>query len=213
MKRTPKNTHFLDLPDCRTPLACLTQGFLDPTPMDVSTVRPKVAQLTFQLLGRSVHPELFQIFKTQRLNRDAYSATVHITNDGHVVSWTREKTTLTEVASSNLQQLPEGRRLFSHPLRDTKKESVDYGEGIHYEYEFTLERVPAEMFWMIQKQLGDSRKNHELIHEFDSSGRIAIGGLSFVHVDTRLKSLHIQAIHTFPDDLALLKSESTFKFD
>lgn len=178
--------------------------------MDISTVRPKVAQLTFQLLGRSVHPELFQIYKTKRVQREQYSARIDITTDGHVVTWTADNTTLTEIASSTHQPVPQGRHVFSVPLRDSGRDSIQVRDRIEYQYQYELERVPAEMFWMIQQQLGESSKHHELIQIFDSSGRIAIGGLSFVHVDTRLRSLHIQAIHTFPDDLALVKTESTF---
>lgn len=179
--------------------------------MDVSTVRPKVAQLTFQLFGRSIHPELFQIFKTHRVERTNYVATIHITTDGHVVSWKGDNTTLTEVAASTHQQLPTGRCVFSSPLTDRKKDTIHYRDGIRYSYEYELERVPAEMFWMIQDQLGEASKNNDLIQVFDSSGRVAIGGLSFIHVDTRLNSFHVQAIHTFPDDKALLKTESTFQ--
>jgi hypothetical protein len=178
--------------------------------MDISTVRPKVAELTFQLFGRSVHPELFHIYKSHRINRENYSARLNITADGHVISWTAGKTILTEVASSVHQQLPNSGRCFSLPLRHTGQDSVEINEHVCYRYEYTLERVQAELFWLIQQQLGDAAKQHELIQLFDSSGRIGIGGLSFIHVDTRLKSLHIQAIHTFPDDLALVKTESTF---
>ncbi len=178
--------------------------------MDITTVRPKVAQLKFQVLGRSVHPELFHNYKTKFIERDRYKARIDITTDGHVISWTADNSTVTEIASSTHQMVPQGRRLFEAPLRDASRDSVLVREGIRYKYDFELERVPAEMFWMMQQQLGASSSNHELIQVFDSSGRIAIGGLSFVHVDTRIKSLHIQAIHTFPDDLALVKTESTF---
>jgi hypothetical protein len=178
--------------------------------MDISTVRPKVAQLTFQLLGRSVHPELFQIYKSHRIERELYQARFDITADGHVISWTVGKTTLTEIASSIHQPVPLERRVFAVPLRDKGGDSIEYRPGLNYKYHYQLERVPSEMFWMIQQQLGETSKNHELIQVFDSSGRIAIGGLSFIHVETRQRSLHVQAIHTFPDDLALVKTESTF---
>ncbi len=178
--------------------------------MDISTVRPKVAQLTFQLFARSVHPELFHIYKTHHIRRDSYTARIDITADGHVITWTGDDTTLTEIASSTHQLVPQSRRVFSTPLRDSHSDCIELREGIAYKYDYELERVPAEMFWMIQQQLGEATKNHELIQVFDSSGRIAIGGLSFIHLDTRLRSLHIQAIHTFPDDLALVKTESTF---
>ena len=177
--------------------------------MDISTVRPKVAQLTFQLLGRSVHPELFQIYKTHRVERNNYTARIDITADGHVISWTANNSTLTEIASSMHQLVPQGRKIFAIPLRDSGSDTIAC-RNLSYKYEYQLERVPSEMFWMIQQQLGEAGKHHELIQFFDSSGRIAIGGLSFIHVDTRQKSMHVQAIHTFPDDLALVKTESTF---
>lgn len=178
--------------------------------MEISTVRPKVAQLTFQLLGRSVHPELFQIYKSHRIEREHYTARIDITADGHVLSWTAGKTTLTEIASSMHQPVPLERRVFAVPLRDAGSDSIEYRPGLVYKYAYQLERVRSDMFWMIQEQLGDAAKHHELIQVFDSSGRIAIGGMSFVHVDTRSKSFHVQAIHTFPDDLALVKTETTF---
>lgn len=180
--------------------------------MDISVSRPKVAQLTFQVLGRSVHPELFQTFKTRRIDRDAYRVVSHITSDGHVVACTRGDVTLTEIAASSFQLLPEGERLVEQPMLGSHKQRMEYSDDIRYEFEYGLERVPAEMFWMIQKQLGESRKNHEMIQEFGASGRIAIGGISFVNIETRLTSFRVQAIHTFPDDLSLLKTQSVFRF-
>lgn len=178
--------------------------------MAVSTVRPKVAQLMFQLFGRSVHPELFHIYKTHRVERENYALRVDITADGHVISWTADNSTVTEIAASMHQLVPHSRRIVAIPLRDSHRESVECRPGISYRFEFDLQRVPAEMFWMMQQQLGESAKDHELIQVFDASGRIAIGGMSFVHVETRMQSCHIQAIHTFPDDLALVKTESVF---
>lgn len=178
--------------------------------MDISTVRPKVAELTFQVFGRSVHPELFHIYKSQRIERDNYTAQIHITADGHLITWKAGKQVLTEIASSVHQTVPGSRRLLIEPLRDKRSEARLNENGIEYRYEYALERVPEEMFLMIQQQLSDCQAQHELLQVFDSSGRIAIGGLSFIHVDSRLHSLHIQAIHTFPDDRALVKTESTF---
>lgn len=181
--------------------------------MDISTVRPKIAKLSFQLLGRSVHPELFQIAKSTVIERERYQARIHITSDGHVVSWQADKTTLCEVTSSSNQPLPASRLLLSLPLRDSGGDSLEVRDGIRYKYDYELQRVPKELFWQMQKQLGDAHQNHDLVYIFNSSGRVAIGGLSFIHVETRMRSLHLQAIHTFPDDLALVKTESIFMID
>ena len=126
--------------------------------MDISTVRPKVAELTFQLFGRSVHPELFQIYKSHHIEREQYSARIHITADGHIICWRSGKSILTEVASSIHQPLPPSGKVFSAPLRNRGCDVIDYNSLVSYRCEYALERVKAEMFWMIQKQLGDASK-------------------------------------------------------
>jgi len=49
------------------------------------------------------------------------------------------------------------------------------------------------------------------MHTFASSGRMALGALSYVHVESRNRSLLVQAFHTFPDDCAIVKSQSLFE--
>jgi len=178
--------------------------------MSTSTIRPKVAQLTFQFFNRALHPELFQVAKSHRVERDSFAATIDITHDGHVIRFTADGAMLTEVAASVHQPLPKSRRLLLNPLSEKCAEKVECRGGIVYQYEHELERVKPELFWLIQQQLGASAKSHELIQVFDSSGRMAIGGMSFIHVETRSHSLRIQAIHTFPDDLALVKIQSSY---
>ena len=39
---------------------------------------------------------------------------------------------------------------------------------------------------------------------------MALGALSYVNVETRRTSMLVQAIHTFPDDYAIVKVESLF---
>jgi len=55
--------------------------------MEVLTVRPKVAELAFQLYGRPLHPELFEVFETCTVERGGYLAKIDITSAGHVVTW------------------------------------------------------------------------------------------------------------------------------
>lgn len=177
--------------------------------MSLASIRPRVAEMRFQLLGRAVHPELFQIYKCQRLQREHYRAQFCITSDGHYITWQSGQATLTEVIAANTQELPGGLRLLDQPLRDQRQDRINQ-TAFGYRYQYQLERVSAEMFWMIQRQLGDAAQHNELIQIFNSSGRLPIGGMSFIHVESRLQALKIQAIHTFPDDHVLVKTQSSF---
>ena len=177
--------------------------------MSLASFRPRVAEMRFQLLGRTVHPELFQTYKCYHIDRQRYSARCCITADGHYVTWRSGSVVLTEVAASATQPLPDSARLLDLPLRDQPERSLD-NQGCRYRYEYHLERAPAEMFQMIHSQLGTVAHQHELIQVFNSSGRLPVGGLSFVHVECRMRVLRIQAIHTFPDDCVLVRTESSF---
>ena len=50
-----------------------------------------------------------------------------------------------------------------------------------------------------------------MTHTFNSSGRMALGAISYIHVETRNRSMLVQAFHTFPDDYAIVKVQSLFE--
>jgi hypothetical protein len=177
----------------------------------VLTVRPKVAELVFQVYGRPLHPELFEVYSTRTVKRADYEARVEITSAGHVVTWRRDGMTLTEVCTSAHHPLPERRRLMWHRLKGERSDSVECRGGIRYQVSFALEPVEPEVFWTFQEELSDDEHRQGMFHKFDSSGRMALGAISYINVETRTRSLLVQAFHTFPDDYAIVKSQSLFQ--
>ncbi len=175
------------------------------------TVRPKVAELTFQLYGRPLHPELFQIYKSRRIERGGYWAKVDITGAGHVITWHYQGFTLTEVAAAAHHPLPKRRRLLFHRLGGERNEQVEVRGGIVYQTTFQLEPADPAIFWMFQEELAREGDRRGLLHTFDSSGRLAMGALSYVNIETRSRSVLVQAFHTFPDDSAIVKSQSLIR--
>jgi hypothetical protein len=176
----------------------------------VLSVRPRIAELVFQLYGRSLHPELFEVHSTRRIERGGYIAIVQITNAGHVVTWQYDGLTLTEVAASAQHPLPQRRRLMSHRLKGTCTDNLEVRGGVAYHVEFSLEPVEKETFWTYQKELTRSEAPEGLLHCFESSGRFGLGAMSYVNLESRDRSLKVQAFHTFPDDYAIVKSQSVF---
>jgi len=175
----------------------------------VLSVRPKIAELAFRVFGRSLHPELYSVHQSRNIRRNRYEARVDITSCGHVVTWQGQDVTLCEVATSASQPLPARRCLISLPLKGSRTDSAACPNGVVYRTHFHLDSVAPEMFWMVNQQLsGDSTEG--LVHRFESSGRLAFGAISYVNIETRAASMLVQAIHTFPDDYAILKVESLF---
>jgi hypothetical protein len=177
----------------------------------VLTVRPKVAELVFQLYGRALHPELFQVHSSRTIQRGDYQATIHITSAGHVVTWRYLGLTLTEVATSAHHPLPQKRRLISYRLKGEGSDRVECRGGARYQVSFQLEPVEPEVFWTFQQELASDSQRQGMLYRFDSSGRMALGALSYIHLEARNRSLLVQAFHTFPDDYAIVKSQSLFE--
>ena len=177
----------------------------------VLSVRPKVAELVFQLYGRVLHPELFEVCATRSIDRGGYSATVSITDAGHLVTWRKDGLTLTEVATSLAQPLPQKRRLLSHRIAGERSDRMECRGGASYQTCFQLETVEQEVFWSFQQELVVEGSKRGLLHRFESGGRLALGALSWINVETRPRSLLVQTYHTFPDDLAIVKSQSLFE--
>jgi len=175
------------------------------------SVRPKVAELAFKLYGRALHPELFQVYQSRTLERGDYSATIDITTAGHVVNWRYKGTTLTEVAASAQHPLPVKRRLLNCRLHGEHTDKVKCRSGVSYQVSFQLEPVEPEFFWTFQEELAREGERKGLLHQFQSSGRMALGALSYIHVETRNRCLSVHAFHTFPDDYAIVKCQSLFK--
>jgi len=177
----------------------------------VITVRPKVAELVFRLYGRPLHPELFQTHQSRTIQRGDYQAKIDITSAGHLVTWQYGGLILTEVATSAHHPLPQKRRLMSYRLAGARTDEMECRGGVNYHVDFQLETVDAQVFWTFQDELVRTSQDASLFHLFHSSGRMAIGALSYIHVETRDRRLQIQAFHTFPDDYAIVKSQSIFE--
>jgi hypothetical protein len=177
----------------------------------VLTVRPKVAELVFQVYGRPLHPELFEVYCSRSVKRAHYEAKIDITSAGHVITWRCGGMTLTEVAASAHHPLPEKRRLLSYSLKGQRNDRVECRGGVIYEMNFQLEPVEPEVFWTFQQELAEDGVRHGLLHKFDASGRMALGAVSYINTDMRARRLFVQAFHTFPDDYAIVKSQSVFQ--
>ncbi len=175
------------------------------------TVRPKVAELVFHVYGRPLHPELFEVYSTRTVKRGDYQAKIDITSAGHVVTWRYGGLTLTEVATAAHHPLPERRRILSYKLQGQRDDRIECRGGVSYEVSFQLEPVEPEVFWTFQEELTHDAKRQGMLHKFDSSGRMALGALSYINVDVRTRQLLVQAFHTFPDDYAIVKSQSLFR--
>ncbi len=174
------------------------------------TVRPKISELSFRVFGRSLHPELFEIFATRTITREQYRLRVDITSSGHLLTWQRDGMVLSEVASSQLQPLPSGLQLFDESVGAPSSCQLTIDDSIDYSFRFQLDPAESNTFATIQNELLKSTPCEGLMFQFQSSGRMALGAISYVNIQSRLNTVHVRAFHTFPDAWVVMKSESVF---
>lgn len=171
-------------------------------------VRPKIVEPIFSLYARPLHPELFQVAASATIMRSRYEVRLMITNAGHVLWWTDGERTLTEVIAPAHCDLP-GRFLFRRPLLGTGKECAEIDDSLRYRAHYRLEEVEPEMLAMIDRETRRPMEHEGLIYRFGGSGRVCFGAVSFIGTQSRQERLFVQAVHTFPDDLAILRCETT----
>ncbi len=98
----------------------------------------------------------------------------------------------------------------SHRLKGDRADQLECRGGIKYEVAFSLEPANAERFSVYQKQLTLQATRQGLLHQFESNGRWEAGATSYINVESRDKIFRVQAFHTFPDDCAVLRIQSSF---
>ncbi len=174
------------------------------------SVRPKITDLNFHLFARAIHPELFNGLATRKVERDNYQIKMDITTAGHLITFEHNGLIVSEISTSVHHPLPRNRMLFSHAAVGTKSDQVCVHKAIDYQCEFQLESVPLKTFVTIQQQLDDQKQCEGLVHRFDSNGRLPLGAVSYIDIQSYRSHVLIRTFHTFPDTCGVLKSQSRF---
>jgi hypothetical protein len=175
--------------------------------MGVFLVRPRVSDLVFQLYGRPLHPELFDILASRKIQREDYELTVRITRTGHVIAWQDRHVHLTEVAAAAEEPLP-GSRLLGYRLRGEHTGRVTCARGVRYQMSFQVEVLPPEIFLHVHDEIVADGGKRGLLHHFQPHHRLAVSPLGYVSVESGGGCLFLSTFHTFPDECAVVKSQS-----
>jgi Protein of unknown function DUF2617 len=176
--------------------------------MNAYILRPNVSDLVFQLYGRPLHPELFDILAVRKIQREDYSLCVRITRTGHVVSWENADVVLTEVATAADQALPEGRRLLHYPLRGEHSGVLPCAHGVNYHMSFQVETMTPEVFLHVHGEILADGGKRGLLHNFQPNHRLAVAPLGYIEIEARPRCVFLSTFHTFPDENTVIKSQT-----
>jgi hypothetical protein len=175
--------------------------------MNAFLARPRVAELVFQVYGRPLHPELFDVLAFREVRHEGWRIRVRLTRTGHVVSWENDDVLLTEIADAD-QQLDVNRRLMHFRMRGEHSFTMPCSHGVTYQTSFQVETMAQETFRHVHEELlADGRKGG-LVHHFGPNHRFALSPVSYIDVQAKPGCLFVLAFHTFPDELTVIKSQT-----
>lgn len=176
----------------------------------MSITRPKIFDPTILLYDRPVHPEFFRIVASKSIVRDCYEVSLSITDTGHLLYWSDGNIMLTEVLNTNRRELPSP-SLFCGSLNDRLENPLNFEQDVFYHHSSWIEEVSSDFFHVFEKEFLGQIEPEGLLYRFGFSGRVNLGGISYIALESRHREIRIRAIHTFPDDSAFLRTDTVFQ--
>lgn len=175
--------------------------------------RPRVEELVFRLFDRPVHPEFFDTLAVRRVERSGYCLTARITRTGHALCWSDGRTFFSEVTATRDQELPTNGGRLVHRFQGERGGRCDLGRGMRYLMNLQVEKLPPELFLNFQQELLSDGQRKGLVHHLRSHQRLGVSPLGVVIAETLRNSLSVCAFHTFPDEFAVIKTQSLIEWD
>ncbi len=179
--------------------------------MGVSFGRSRVADLTFQVFGRTIHPDWFIGRAHKRFALGDWEADVRIVEGGHVLHWKSGKVRMTEVLIGAETTLPEPGLLFHSAVRHERSTTIQQANYCEYQTCFEVERVPAEIFARLCDELVLDPSRDRLFHQFRQTNRLAPAPISAARVESRSNGFLVHTFHTFPEERAIVRTHSLFE--
>ena len=174
--------------------------------MEDPLTRPRIADLVFRLYDRPVHPELYVAVAERRVLIGDVTLTVRLTPTGHVLEWSRPDACLVEMTAATNQELPAGGK-FSHPFLGTRRAKCRL-PGVRYEMSLHAEILPADIYLHVHDELAADGAKHGVIAHLRPRHRFGLTPLGLVRIEPVPDGLAVATFHTFPDELAIVKTQS-----
>ncbi len=179
--------------------------------MGVSSGRSRVAELAFRVFARPIHPEWFAVHAHRRVACGDWLADVRLVEGGHVVHWQLGGLRLTETLVGPETPLPEPGLLFHSAVRHDRSAELRPAGLAEYQTCFDVEHLDPEVFRHLSDELAHGGDKRDLAVAYAPANRLGPSPLSRLHIEPRVRGLSIQVFHTFPDERAIVRTQSLFE--
>src|SRR5213595_2019880 len=150
--------------------------------MSNRTKQRRSGGLTLLLYQRTLHPELFRILGTERVQRRAYEADIWLVEGGHVISFTANKNTLSEVIVTNYEPLTDRGLLQTIPCRGEKNHEMMSGGNIRYMISTQEEQLTQTLYDATKQEIASYAAKRELMTAETAAGPETGASLSVLDI-------------------------------
>jgi hypothetical protein len=180
--------------------------------MESPQINVAIEELSFSLFQRPLHPELFTVYASRKLRAEKYEAHIWVTGCTHVISVFSADVCLTEVISGPGQMLPQRGLIERFQFHGPRSHKCTLSRGVSYMTDFQVEKMSANLYRQSHIDLERFGRERGVFVKFPE---LEIDGLQpFCYVDFEARRTELQ-IHTFaayPDQIAMIKTQSLFDF-
>lgn len=178
--------------------------------MDAPRTNITIHELAFSLFQRPLHPELFHIFARRHLKTERYEMTLWATGCSHVVSVFAGDVCLTELITAPGQMLPKRGLIERFNFRGQKTHKCTLSRGLSYMTDFQVEKMSSNLYRQSHLDLQRFARNRGLFVTFPQITADGLEPFSYIDFEARRDELHIHAFHAYPDQVAIIKTQSLF---
>jgi hypothetical protein len=171
-------------------------------------LRPRVADLVFRLYDRPLHPELFDVLASRRVERGGYRIAVTITPTGHILDWSHDGERIVETTATSDQLLPQRGRRLGHRFGGSRSGRCEIMPGLRYQVSTQVEVLLPDLFDQVHDELQADGQRKGLLFHFRPENRLRLSPIGVVIVEALPRCLSIAAFHTFPDEYTVVKTQS-----
>ena len=175
--------------------------------MPAVSTRSDIAGVEFIVYDRALHPELVLpvLAKTER--HGGAELIVEITESGHRLQWACGNTSLTELVGTPKISLPKIGLTARHHVSNCR----DVESGFGYYAASHAETVDSTVFEQLDNELQMDALKASLSHRFGSGNRLQTPAQSVITLDLMDDSLVVHTVHTYPESLTIVRTQSLFE--
>ncbi len=160
------------------------------------------------LYQRPLHPELFRILRTEKVERRVYEADIWLVEGGHVISFTAGKHTLAEVVLMGGEPLTDRGLIQTIPCRGEKyHEMTAPGGTIKYMISTQEEQLTQTLYEATKHEIASYAAKRELMTAEVPATPENGATLSVLDIERRSHELLVQSFHLFDENQMVIKTQ------